>query len=82
MIGRAGNPEARSDVHLVSGGEPTASYRVTFDNAGQTCGADGLTLASQGLTIRLDGALTSELLVVEAVGAARHRSPLDKGKPR
>ena len=42
-------------------------YRVTFDNAGQSCEVDGVTLMQQGLTIRLAGALTSELLLVEAV---------------
>jgi hypothetical protein len=42
-------------------------YKVTFDNAGQTCEVDGLVLMNQGLTVRLEGALTSELLVIEAV---------------
>ena len=42
-------------------------YRVTFDNSGQTCEMDGVALMQQGLTIRLEGALTSELLVFEAV---------------
>ncbi len=43
-------------------------YRVTFDNSGQVCEVDGMQLATQGLTVRLDGALTSELLVYEAAG--------------
>jgi len=42
-------------------------YKVTFDNAGQTCEIDGLVLMNQGLTVRLEGALTSELLVIEAM---------------
>ena len=42
-------------------------YRVTWDNAGQTCEVDGFTLMKQGLAIRLEGALTSELLLFEAV---------------
>jgi alpha-galactosidase len=42
-------------------------YRVTFDNSGATCEVDGYVLVTQGLTVRLAGALTSELLVVEAV---------------
>ncbi|MFZ4397397.1 MAG: alpha-galactosidase, partial [Kiritimatiellia bacterium] len=42
-------------------------YRVTWDNAGQTCEVDGFTLMKQGLTVRLEGALTSELLMCEAV---------------
>jgi alpha-galactosidase len=40
-------------------------YRITFDNSGQSTSVDGFTLMEQGITIRLDGALTSELLVIE-----------------
>jgi alpha-galactosidase len=42
-------------------------YRVTWDNAGQTCEVDGFTLMKQGITVRLEGALTSELLMCEGV---------------
>ncbi len=42
-------------------------YRVTWDNSGQAHEADGFTLAQQGLVVRLEGALTSELLRFEAV---------------
>lgn len=42
-------------------------YRVTFDNDGQQCEIDGYTLMKQGITIRLESALTSELLLFEAV---------------
>jgi alpha-galactosidase len=42
-------------------------YRVTFDNSGQTCEVDGLTLMKQGITVRLEGGLTSELLLFEAL---------------
>jgi alpha-galactosidase len=42
-------------------------YRVTFDNRGQSCELDGATLMQQGITIRLEGALTSELLICDAV---------------
>jgi alpha-galactosidase len=41
-------------------------YRVTFDNSGQSSLVDGFTLMEQGITVRLEGALTSELLVLEA----------------
>jgi alpha-galactosidase len=41
-------------------------YKVTFDNSGQTAVADGFTLMTRGLTVRLEGALTSELLIFEA----------------
>ncbi len=42
-------------------------YRVTFDNTGQTADIDGATLATHGITVRLEGALTSELLLFEEV---------------
>ena len=42
-------------------------YRVTFDNSGQTSEVDGFKLMSDGITIRLEGALTSELLLLEAL---------------
>jgi alpha-galactosidase len=42
-------------------------YRVTFDNSGRSCEIDGWVLMQQGLTMRLEAALTSELLIVEAI---------------
>ena len=42
-------------------------YRVTWDNSGQVCEVDGFTLMKQGIPVRLEGALTSELLLFEAV---------------
>jgi hypothetical protein len=42
-------------------------YKVTFDNLGQTNIVDGFTLMEQGIVVRLPGALTSELLLFEAV---------------
>jgi alpha-galactosidase len=42
-------------------------YRVTWDNSGQVCEVDGFMLMKQGVIIRLEGALTSELLLFEAV---------------
>jgi alpha-galactosidase len=42
-------------------------YRVTFDNAGETCELSGVALVKDGLTIRLESALTSELIVCQAV---------------
>ena len=41
------------------------TYRVTFDNAGQSAEIAGATLATHGITVRLEGALTSELLLFE-----------------
>jgi alpha-galactosidase len=42
-------------------------YRVTFDNSGQSTVVEGFVLMEQGITVRLSGALTSELLVFEAL---------------
>ncbi len=42
-------------------------YRVTWDNTGQACEVDGFVLMKQGIVVRLEGALTSELLLFEAV---------------
>lgn len=42
-------------------------YRVTWDNSGRSCEVDGFTLTNQGLVIRLEGPLTSELLLFEAL---------------
>jgi len=42
-------------------------YRATFDNSGETCEVDGLTLMKQGITVRLEGGLASELLLFEAL---------------
>ncbi len=42
-------------------------YKVTFDNLGQATIVDGFMLAEQGIPVRLEGALTSELLIFEAV---------------
>jgi alpha-galactosidase len=42
-------------------------YRVTMDNTGVVFQVSGRELANQGLTVRLEGGLTSELLLFEAV---------------
>jgi alpha-galactosidase len=43
-------------------------YRVTFDNSGDRVELDGFTLTHTGVPVRLESALTSELLLVEAIG--------------
>jgi alpha-galactosidase len=55
---------AEYDLRL-RGIDVSRRYRITFDNSGQSTSVDGFTLMEQGITIRLDGALTSELLVIE-----------------
>jgi alpha-galactosidase len=42
-------------------------YRVTWEGAGQTCELDGFTLMKTGLPVRIEGALTSELVLFEAI---------------
>ena len=41
-------------------------YRLTLDNSGETSVVDGFRLATNGISIRLEGALTSELIILEA----------------
>ena len=47
--------------------DPGRRYRLTFDNSSESCEVDGLALTRTGITSRLETALTSELLLVEAV---------------
>lgn len=49
---------------------PGARYRVTFDNTGDTVELSGLELRRDGLEIRLESPLTSELLMIEAGATA------------
>ncbi|GBF75710.1 alpha-galactosidase [Paenibacillus sp. 598K] len=42
-------------------------YKVTWDNSAQSAELSGFVLMEQGITVRLEGALTSELLVFEAI---------------
>ena len=42
-------------------------YRVTWDNSGQVCEVDGFVLMQQGIVVRLEGALTSELLLFDEI---------------
>jgi len=53
--------------HFVSRGlDAGRTYRVTFDNADATATVDGLSLMRDGLRIRLESALMSDLLLFEA----------------
>lgn len=42
-------------------------YKVTFDNLGEAVVMDGIALIESGLTVRLETALTSEMILFEAV---------------
>lgn len=42
-------------------------YRVTWDSTGEQCVLDGFEITKRGIPVRLEGALTSELLLFEAL---------------
>jgi alpha-galactosidase len=60
------SPQSAEYLLRFRGLDVSRRYRVTFDNSAQSCDVDGFTLVKQGLAIRLEGALTSELILVEA----------------
>ncbi|MCQ6559415.1 GH36 C-terminal domain-containing protein [Paenibacillus mendelii] len=60
------NPQEREYTLRVRGLNRAKKYKVTWDNSSQTTVIDGYVLMNQGLIIRLEGALTSELLLFEA----------------
>ncbi len=64
-------PEWDLSAYVQVAGRRSQSW---FDNSGQACEVGGLQAAARGLTVRLDGALTSELLVYGAVGYAEAAS--------
>lgn len=62
-----GSPTHLEYLLRLRGLDAARRYRVTWDNTGHACEMDGVALLSHGVTIRLDGALTSELLICEAI---------------
>ncbi len=60
-------PRAPEYLLRLRGLDVSRRYKVTFDNSGQSCVLDGFALMKQGMTVRLEGALTSELLLIEAL---------------
>ncbi|MBE6691063.1 MAG: alpha-galactosidase [Ruminococcaceae bacterium] len=58
---------AREERIFPRGIDAGARYRVTADNSGAACEVDGFTLCNEGLRVRLDGALQSELLLLERI---------------
>ena len=80
-----------SDVLLVEKPEPTVTYRtdrVVYEESltkgqvyeeslakGQVCETDGFTLMKQGVTVRLEGALISELLLFEDASTRERSAP-------
>jgi hypothetical protein len=51
--------------------DPSRAYEVRTDNNGQEFEASGRELERDGVRVRLDRALTSELLLFDAVPAGR-----------
>ena len=60
--------EDDSDTYLFKprGLDPGRTYRVTFDSTGRTATVDGWQLVNEGVSIRREAALSSELLLFEA----------------
>lgn len=61
------NGAAKSDTYLFKprGLSPAKTYRVTFDNIGATVPVSGLQLMQQGLSVRLESTMSSELILFE-----------------
>ena len=58
------------DVFVVEAPEPTLTYRtgwVVYEESLSKGNFVGFTLMKQGIPVRLEGALTSELLICEAI---------------
>jgi len=66
-IFQLGNPTQPEYLLRLRGLDAGRRYRVTWDNGGQTCEVDGFTLMEQGITVRLEGVLTSELLLCQEI---------------
>lgn len=58
----------KNEVHTVypRGLDRSRTYRVTFDNSGETVTRTGDSLVTEGIRLRLPAALTSELILCEA----------------
>ena len=57
------NPKNYDYLIRMRGLELSRNYQVTFDNTRQSCKMSGYALMQNGIKIRLEGALTSELLI-------------------
>ncbi|MBQ8357234.1 MAG: alpha-galactosidase [Clostridia bacterium] len=55
----------RTETIYPRGIDAGRTYRVSFDNSGSTATVSGFTLINEGLRVRLDGALQSELILLE-----------------
>jgi alpha-galactosidase len=66
-IVRMANGDSDTYLFRPRGLDPARSYRVTYDSTGTKATVDGLRLVQEGLPIRLESALSSELLLFEAI---------------
>ena len=64
-IFRLAGPGQDEYVLRLRGVDAGCSYRVTFDNSGETAEFRGASLKNEGLVMRLARPLTSELLILE-----------------
>ena len=61
------SPKEREIVVYPRGVDVSRSYDVTFDNSRRVCRVEGYALKNGGIHIRLDGALTSELILYKEI---------------
>jgi alpha-galactosidase len=61
------NPKECDYLLRLRGLDRSRTYKVTWDNSSQSAEVSGFALMEQGLTIRLEGALTSEVILFEAI---------------
>ncbi len=61
------NPKERETVVRLRGVDISKNYLVTFDNMRKSCEMSGVVLVNEGIRIRLEGALTSELILFSAM---------------
>lgn len=64
---RLASPDDTAYVLRPRGLDRSRRYRVTWDDRGETYEVDGATLVRHGLVVQLEGALTSELILFEAL---------------
>ncbi|MHB0857213.1 MAG: alpha-galactosidase [Anaerolineae bacterium] len=65
---RLAGPSEETRTIVLRGVDAGRRYRITLDNSGQSFERDGAALLSEGLLVRLPKALTSELILLEAIG--------------
>ena len=67
-IFQLGNPSSPERVVKLRGVDASKKYRITWDNSATVTEIGGYALMQQGIVVRLEAALTSELLLWEECG--------------